>query len=130
MAQARLDKAQLEERQNRIDRIESQIQRWKILTAKEPGLDVLREAIKNAVAVEEKRIGEMVKTLSFATLPDQLELAKKQGRLESFNSIYYDIDVTKVSQKISSAEDEIARVASEIKRAKAGELIEVGENQI
>jgi hypothetical protein len=128
MAQARLSIGQIEERQTQIERIEAQISRWKILTAKEPGLELLREAIKNAIATEEKRQGEMVKTLSFASLPDQLELAKSAGRLQFANSIYYDISVTEASRKIDSAHEHIAKLASDIKRAKAGELIEVGEN--
>lgn len=128
MAQARLSPAQIAERQNQIDRIESQIQRWKTMTAREPGLDILREAIKSAISVEEKRTSEMVKTLSFSSDADKLELAKRAGRLEFANSIYYDIDVTKLSQKVESGEVMIAKLASEIKRAKAGELIEVGEN--
>ncbi len=128
MAQARLSGSQIAERANQIDRLEAAINRWKILSSKEAGLDVLREAIQKAIAVEEKQQRESVKTLSFSSDLDKLTLAKSAGRLEFANSIYYDISVTESSKKIDSAHERIAQLSSEIKRAKAGELIEVGEN--
>lgn len=125
MAQARLDRAQIEERQNQIDRLEQRITDWQALGGNEKGLVLLREAIKRAIAVEGKNQSEMVKTLSFSSDPDKLALAKSAGKLEFANSIYYDI--SEAADKIEGARKRIADLASEIKRAKAGELIEVKE---
>ncbi len=128
MAQARLNATQIEERQNQIGRLEAQIKRWEALGGKDPGLVILREAMKRAITVEEKNIIDRVKTLSFSSDADKLDLSKCAGKLTFAESIYYDI--SEASQKIDGANQRIAQLASEIKRAKAGELIEVGQEGI
>ncbi len=125
MAQARLSKEQIQERKTNISRLEAQIERWSALGADHQGLSLLREAIKAAVSSEEKTILARVKTLSFNTLADQLDLAKHQGSLEFAQAIYYDI--SEAPKKIDGARQRIAQLVEEIKRADAGELVEVGE---
>lgn len=92
------------------------------MTEKSAALDKLREATGLARTKTERDILDRVKTLSFASDADRLDLAKLAGRLDGLESIYYDI--ADAPKKIEAARQVIAKLADEIKRAKKGELLD------
>lgn len=122
MGQARVGEEGIKARKEKIELWEQQIAVWQGLAEDTPGLRKLREATGLGVTKTRDEILDRVKTLSFATVPDQLDLAKLSGRLDGLESIYYDIADAK--KKIEGARTIIAKLADEIKRAKKGELLE------
>ena len=122
MAQARVGDKGIAERKEKIRRWEAQIEVWRLTSEKTPGLEIIRKALLAGKNAEEKEVLSRVKTLSFATEADRIDLAKHQGLLDAFNSIYYDI--VDASSKIEGAETIVAKLADEIKRAKKGELLD------
>lgn len=122
MGQARVGEEGIKTRKDKIALWEQQIVVWSGLAEDTPGLKKLREATGLGVEKTRSEILDRVKTLSFATVPDQLDLAKLAGRLDGLESIYYDIADAK--KKIEGARTIIAKLADEIKRAKKGELLE------
>lgn len=124
MAQSRINAEGIKLRQEKIARWEHQIEVWKATSEKSAGMDIMCKAITAGKIAEEKEILSRSKSLAFSTEADRLDLAKHQGMLDAFNSIYYDI--VDASKKIEGAENIIAKLADEIKRAKNGELLDVG----
>ncbi len=122
MAKARIGDEGINIRKEKIRRWEAQIEVWQSTAEKTPGMEIIRKAILAGKAAEEKEILSRVKTLALSTEADRLDLAKHQGILEAFDSIYYDI--VDASKKIEGAESIIAKLSDEIKRAKLGELID------
>ena len=122
MGQARVGDAGVAERKQKIAVWEAQIQVWEAMSEKSKGLDKLREASGLGVEKTKQEIIDRVKTLSFASDADRLDLAKLAGRLDGLESIYYDI--ADARKKIEGARQIIAKLADEIKRAKKGELLE------
>ena len=125
MAQVRLNQQNIQDRKDRIARLEQAIERWEALGEKSKGLELLRAAMMRARSVEEKAIQERIKTLAIATEAERIELAKITGRLEAFNSVYYDISEDR--QKIEGARGIIVSLVNEIETAKQGQLVEVPE---
>lgn len=122
MGQARVGDAGIAERKHKIAAWEAQIKVWETMTEKSKALETLREATGLAREKTERDILDRVKTLSFGTDADKLDLAKLAGRLDGLESIYYDI--AEAPKKIEGARQIIAKLADEIKRAKKGELLE------
>lgn len=122
MGQARVGEAGVQQRKQKIAAWEAQIEVWKAMSEKSPGLENLREASRLGVETTKKEILDRVKTLSFSTDADRLDLAKMGGRLDGLESIYYDI--ADAPKKIEGAKQIIAKLADEIKRVKKGELLE------
>jgi|CXWL01.1.fsa_nt_gi hypothetical protein len=124
MAQARINEEGIKLRKEKISRWEAQIEVWRSSGEKSPGMDIMRQAVTAGKAAEEKEVLSRVKSLALSTEADRLDLAKHQGMLDAFNAIYYDI--VDASKKIEGAENIIAKLVDEIKRAKKGELLDVG----
>ena len=125
MAHARVNEQGIKERQRKIAAWEQQISVWRATgDDKSAGMKILRESVEKAKSVEEKEILSRVKTLQFVSEADKADLAKLAGRLEAFDSIYYDI--ADAAKKIENAEAFIAKLVDEIKRAKKGELVDTG----
>lgn len=122
MGQARVDEQGIKERKQKIAAWEEQIAIWEVMSEKSPCVDKLREATDLGLKKTQREILDRVKTLSFATDPDRLDLAKLAGRLDGLESVYYDI--ADAPKKIEGARQFIAKLADEIKRAKKGELLE------
>ena len=122
MAKARISAEGMKEIKQKIARWEEQISVWKSTGEKTPGMEITRKAIFAGVEAERRTILERVKTLSVSTEPDRLDLAKHQGILEAYESIYYDI--VDASKKIEGAENLIAKLREKLERAKRGELID------
>ena len=101
---------------------EAQIQVWEAMSEKSKGLDKLREASGLGVSKTKEEIIDRVKTLSFSSDADRLDLARLVGRLDGLESIYYDI--ADAPRKIEGARQIIAKLADEMKRAKKGELLD------
>lgn len=124
MAQARIAEDGIKARKLKIERWDAQILVWEAMQDdKSKGLTLAREATKAGISTIERDIIDRVKTLSFATDADRLDLAKLAGKLDGLESIYYDI--ADAGKKIEGAKQIIAKLADEIKRAKKGELIDV-----
>lgn len=124
MAQARVGEDGIKQRRLKIDRWQAQIEVWRIMQDdKSKGLSLAREATSKGISTIKDEIVDRVKTLSFATEADRLDLAKLSGKLEGLESIYYDI--AEGGKKIEGAEHIIAKLSDEIKRAKKGELLDV-----
>ncbi len=92
------------------------------MSEKSKGLDKLREATDLGVKKTQQDILDRVKTLSFASDADRLDLAKLAGKLDGLESVYYDI--AEAPRKIEGARQIIAKLDDEIKRARKGELLE------
>jgi len=122
VGQARVGEDGIRERKLAIERWESQIAVWEAMSEKSSGLEKLREATGLAKSRTERDIIDRVKTLSFASDADRLDLAKLAGRLDGLESIYYDI--ADAPKKIEAARKVIAKLADDIKRAKKGELLD------
>ena len=122
MAKARVGDEGIKIRKEKIARWEAQVSVWKRTAEKTPGMEIIRTAILAGKEAEQRTILERVKTLSLSTEADRLDLAKHQGILEAYDSIYYDI--VDASKKIEGAEVLIAKLREEIARAKRGELID------
>ncbi len=122
MGQARVGEDGIQARKSKIAVWEQQIQIWEAMAEKSNGLEKLREATMLGVESTKKEILQRVKTLSFDSGPDRLDLAKLAGRLDGLESIYYDI--ADAPKKIEGARLIIAKLADEIKRAKKGELLD------
>lgn len=122
MGQSRVDREGIEQRRLKIEAWEKQISVWQMMCDKSPAIDKLKEATDLSMAQAKREILERVKTLSFATDPDRLDLAKLAGKLDGLESVYYDI--AEAPKKIEGARKIIAAIVEEIKRAKKGELIE------
>ena len=122
MGQGRVDESGIAARKQKIAVWEGQISVWEAMSEKSRGLDKLREATDGGVKTTQREILDRVKTLSFATDADRLDLAKLAGRLDGLESVYYDI--ADAPKKIEGARLIIAKLADEIKRAKKGELLE------
>lgn len=122
MGQARVDDAGVVARKKKIDAWEQQIAVWSATSENTVGMNKLREATKLGIDQTKREIEDRIKTLSFATESDRLDLAKLRGKLDGLESVYYDI--ADASKKIEGARTIIAKLVDEIKRAKKGELIE------
>lgn len=122
MGQARVDESGIAARKQKIAAWDQQISVWAATSENTPGMLKLREATKLGIDHVKREIADRNKTLSFATEPDRLDLAKLNGKLDGLESVYYDI--ADASKKIEGARTIIAKLADEIKRAKKGELIE------
>ena len=122
MGQARVSNEGIETRKKKMEAWEHQITVWQELSEETPGLKKLREAAGVGIGKIRGEIIDRVKSLSFATVPDQLDLAKLAGRLDDLESIYYDIADS--NKKIEGARVLIAKLADEINRAKKGELLD------
>lgn len=122
MAQTRVGKEGIEYRKKKIAAWEAQIEVWNATREKSPGLAIIREATEKGTVVKKKQILDRVKTLSFSTEADRLDLAKLAGELDGLESVYYDI--ADADKKIETARSNIARLVDEIERAKKGELLE------
>lgn len=122
MAQSRIREEGINLRKEKIARWEAQIAVWRSTGEKTEGMEIIRKAILAGKAAEEKECLSRVHTLAFSTEADRADLAKHAGMLDAFNSIYYDI--IDASKKIEGAELIIAKLVDEIKRAKAGELVD------
>ena len=122
MGQSRVDEQGIATRKERIAAWENQISVWEVMLEDSNAKKKIEEAASLGVKKLEREILERVKTLSFATVPDQLDLAKLAGKLDGLESVYYDIADAK--KKIAGAREIVAKLADEIKRAKKGELTE------
>ena len=122
MGQARVGDDGIRERQQKIAAWEAQIAIWALMSEKSKALDKLKEATDLGRQKVEREILDRVKTLSFGTDADKLDLAKLAGKLDGLESVYYDI--ADAPKKIEGARQIIAKLVDEIKRAKKGELIE------
>ena len=124
MAQARIGDDGVKARKLKIERWEAQIEVWEAMRDdKSKGLALAQKATGAGVSTIKEQILDRVKTLSFATDADRLDLAKLAGKLDGLESIYYDI--ADAGKKIEGARTIIAKLVDEIKRAKKGELIDV-----
>lgn len=125
MAQQRVGESGIKDRKLRIERIEAQIEIWTAMKDdKSKGLSLTREATGRGVSTIKDQILDRVKTLSFSSDADRLDLAKLAGRLDGLESIYYDI--ADAQKKIDNARLVIAKLDDEIKRIKKGDLLETG----
>lgn len=124
MGQVRVDKEGIARREQQIAGWSKQVEVWMAMCEKSPQLDILRRATELSITAIKRDIDERVKTLSFATVPDQLDLAKLRGKLDGIESVYYDI--ADAPKKIEQAKLIIAKLVEENKRAKKGELINAG----
>lgn len=125
MAQQRVGESGIKDRKLRIERIETQIEVWEAMKDdKSKGLALMRQASDKGISTIKDQILDRVKTLSFSSDADRLDLAKLAGRLDGLESIYYDI--ADAQKKIDNARLVIAKLDDEIKRIKKGELLETG----
>ena len=122
MGQVRVGDAGVDARKQKIAAWEQQIELWKATSENTDGMNKLREATKLGIDQVKREIEDRIKTLSFSTEVDRLDLAKLRGRLDGLESVYYDI--ADASKKIEGVRTIIAKLAEEIKRSKKGELIE------
>lgn len=122
MGQARVGDDGIAARKAKIEAWEQQIAVWELMTEKSPAVDKMRQASELGIQKISREILERVKTLSFASEADRLDLAKLSGKLDGLESVYYDI--ADARKKIEGARQIIAKIADEIKRAKKGELID------
>ncbi len=107
-----------------MESLDAQIEVWEIMLGESKSIDIMRRAVPLAREKATRDIMDLVKTLSFSTEADRLELAKRVGKLDGLESVYYDIDRDELKKKIEGARKRIAHLAEEIKRAKKGELLE------
>src|ERR1041385_5375454 len=110
MALARLNSEAVSRRKDQIKRLEVMIERWEKLKQTP---QTARDALAAARVVEEKEALKRVKTLSFATINDQIELAKIAGRLELASALDYDI--SEADRRIEDARKGIANLVEEIR---------------
>lgn len=122
MGQQRVDENGIARRQAMIEGWNKQIEVWTAMCEESKPLSLLRQATELSIRRVREDISDRVKTLSFGTEADRLDLAKLQGKLDGLESVYYDI--ADAPKKIEQAKLVIAKLSEEISRAKKGELIE------